>query len=85
MRVTAVGRLRRGRAGLAEVRVKDASGRPVARALVRVNGRGLKSVTRRTGAKGSVRMRLTPRRAATLTVTVTRKGYRDARTTLVVR
>jgi hypothetical protein len=85
MRVTAVGRLRRGRAGLAEVRVKDASGRPVARALVRVNGRGLRSVARRTSTKGTVRMRLTPRRAATLTVTVTRKGYRDARTTLVVR
>lgn len=84
-RVTVSGLLRKGRRGIATAFVRGADRRAVRGARVRVTGRGLRSATRKTNREGAAAFKLRPRRASTLTFTITRKGYRDATATLVVR
>ncbi len=78
------GRLRRGQAGAVTVRLRDAKGNAVSGAKVRVTGKRLRSVSRRSGKDGLATFRLRPGRRGTLTFRVTRKGYRDATATLLV-
>lgn len=85
LRVSISGYARKGTSTRVRIVVRDADRRPVRGARVRVTGKGLRSATRRTDADGIARFSVLPRRLAKLTFAVSRKGYRDAATTLQVR
>ena len=78
LRVRVSGLLRHRVAGKVTVTVTDAKGKAVRGAKVRVTARGLRSAARRSGAGGAATFKLNARRAGVVTVTVTRRGYRDA-------
>lgn len=82
--VSLVGRLRRGQTGTVRVVLRDAKRRAVANAKVRVTGKGLRSVARRSGKTGTTTFRLRPKRRGTLTFSISRKGYRDVTATMRV-
>jgi hypothetical protein len=76
MNVSVKGSLTPHRRGTLEVTVRDAKGRAVRKALVRVSGAGAHG-RQRTGKKGVVRIRVRPARRGTVTVRVTQRGFKD--------
>ena len=78
------GGLRRGQPGVVTVTLRDSKGHAVRGAKVRVTGKGLKSVSRRSGKTGTAAFRLRSKRRGTITFRVSRKGYRDATETMQV-
>lgn len=72
---TKVRSLRRGRTTTLVVTVTDPRGTKMRRTRVRVSGAGVRTVSRRTGTKGTVRFRVRPRRRGTVKLTATRTGY----------
>ena len=82
--VRLLGRLRHGQTGTVRVVLKDATRRAVSNAKVRVTGKGLRSVAKRSGRAGTTTFRLRPGRRGTLTFRVSRKGYRDVTATMRV-
>ena len=79
------GRLAGGRRGLVSVSVRDARGRAVRGARVTPRGAGVRIRSRRTGRRGTVRLRLRPRTKGTVRFRVDRSGYRPGSATLRVR
>jgi hypothetical protein len=57
------------------VRVRDGRKRAVRRALVRVTGRGMKTVRKRTGKRGSVKVTLRGARRGKVLFHVEKRGY----------
>jgi hypothetical protein len=84
MRVTAVGLLQRRKRGVVTVTAASMTGRPIRRAAVTVRGAGSRPVRRRTGRRGTVRIRIRPRRRGSLTVTVRKRGYRASQVAVPV-
>lgn len=72
---TKVRSLRKGRTTTVVVTVTDPRGTKMRRTRVRVSGAGTRAVSRLTGTKGTVKLRLRARKRGTVKVTATRKGY----------
>ena len=85
MAVAARGTLIRGRRGTVVVSVKDARGRPVRGARVTPRGAGVRIRSKRTGRRGSVKLRLTPRSRGSVRFRVDKRGYRPGSASLAVR
>ena len=75
MSVRVRGTLVRNRTSLLRIRVRGA-GRALRFATVRASGAGVRRTTRRTGKSGVATLRLRPRRKGSVTVQVSRAGYR---------
>ena len=65
------------------VTVKDARGRAVKRAKIKISG-AARAKSKRTGKKGTAKFLLRARRKGTVTFRVVRSGYRTGVATLVV-
>ena len=77
--VSITGVLRRGRRSLVTISVRSARTRKAVRgARVTITGAGLRTMRRRSNRRGIVKVSVSPRKAGTLTVSVRRKGFRDA-------
>ena len=85
MVVHALGFVRRGRRGVVTVSVRDARGRAVRGARVTPRGAGVRSRSRRTGRRGSVKLRLRPRARGQIRFRVDKRGFRPGSATLAVR
>jgi hypothetical protein len=85
MRVTLMGLLQKRRRGKVTVTVTTAKGRPIRGARVKVRGAGVRSRPRRTSRRGTVRLRLRPRRRGSLIFMVSKRGYRAGKASLTVR
>jgi hypothetical protein len=79
------GTLRVGRTGAVRVTVTGRGGRALKGAVVRVHGAGIVTRSRRTDARGTVRLRLEPHTAGTAQFSADKTGYAPARATLRVR
>jgi hypothetical protein len=84
MVVRVTGGATRGERGKVEVTVKDARGRAVKKARVKVSG-AAHARSRRTNKRGATSFFLRPRRKGTISFRVSRTGYRPGVATLVVR
>ena len=78
LKVSVIGVLRRRRPGSVSVSVTDGRGFRLAKVLVRISGKGIKTRSARTDAKGRVRFRLKPTKRGKLLVTASRSGYQTA-------
>lgn len=85
MRITLSGLLQRRKRGKVAVTVTTAKGRPIRRARVKVKGAGVRSRPKRTGKRGTVRLRLRPRRRGSVIFTVSKRGYRAGKASVAVR
>jgi hypothetical protein len=85
MVVRVEGSLARGRGARVRVSVKDARGRNVRGARVTPRGSGVRSRAKRTGKRGSVRLRLRPRAKGTIRFRVDKHGFRPGSATVRVR
>ena len=85
MRVNVQGLLQKRKRGNVTVTVTTAKGRPIRRARVKVKGAGVRSRPKRTGKRGTVKLRLRPRRKGTVTFTVSKRGYRAGKASVAVR
>jgi hypothetical protein len=85
MRLSASGTAKRGRRSRITVRVATYSGKPLARVVVRVTGKGVKARAGRTNSNGKLVFTLKPRRKGVLTFRATKAGYQTTYTTLRVR
>jgi hypothetical protein len=85
MRLSVSGVAKHGRKGRLTVRVATYGGKPLARVLVRVTGKGIKARSGRTNARGKLVFTLKPRRRATLTFRATYAGYQATYATVRVR
>jgi hypothetical protein len=83
MKVSTHGRLTPRHRGTLTVAVRDAKGRPVRKALVRVSGAGARG-RKRTGTKGSATLRVRPARRGTIKVVVKQRGFKDGLAQIVV-
>jgi hypothetical protein len=78
LRLTARGKLRRGRSTAVSLTVTGPSGAAVKGATVRVSGAGLRPLVARTSRTGRVRFRIRPRRRGTIMYRATKAGYQPA-------
>ena len=85
MRMLVLGFARHGHRSRFTVSVTTYSGKPVARAVVRVTGKGLRATSARTTAAGRLTMMLKPRRKGTLVFRAAKSGYQSTYTTVRVR
>ena len=86
LRLSVSGLARRGRKSRLTVRVLTYTGKPLARVVVRVTGKGIKAKSGRTNATGKLVFTLKPKRkGATLTFRATKAGFQPAYTTVKVR
>ena len=82
--MTVVGLIQKRKRGLVTVTVTTFNGKPVKRATVRASGAGTRSRARRTGRRGTLKLKLRPRRSGTLKFTVKKRGYRAAKASIPV-
>jgi hypothetical protein len=68
-----------------EVTVRDGRGRAVRKARVKLTGKPVRSVAKRTNTKGVAKFKLRYRRKGTIKVTAVLKGYRSASATVRVQ
>lgn len=78
IKVSVTARLRRGVTSKVSVRLTDTRGGKVSKATVRVKGAGLRSLKRTSSTRGRLTLRLRPRRRGTVTLSVSKLGYRGA-------
>jgi len=78
MRLSARGKLVRGRSKAVSLTVTGPSGGPVNGATVRVSGAGVRPRAARTNRAGKVRFTIRVRRRGTITYTATKAGYQPA-------
>ena len=83
MTVRAQGMLTPRRRGTLTVTVRDAKGRPVSKALVRITGAGARG-RKRTGKAGVAKVRVRPARRGTIKIVVKRRGFKDGLARVVV-
>ena len=74
----------KGQRAVASVAVVDAKGKPVKGAAVKLRGAGVKTGAHRTNKKGIATFSIKPTKAANLVVTVTKKLYKVATTSIAV-
>lgn len=67
--------LRRGSRATIAITVTDPRGTKIRNATVRYSGAGLKSGRRKTGKKGTVKLRIRAKRRGTIKITASRTGY----------
>jgi len=84
MRITVLGLLQRRRANVVTVMVTNPAGRPVPGASVIARGAGTRSGRRRTGRRGSLRVRIRPNRRGQVTFTASKRGYRPGKAAVPV-
>jgi hypothetical protein len=84
-RIRMRGKLRRNRTSVVRVTVSGRKRRRLKGAIVRVQGAGVIARPRRTNKRGSVRLRLTPRRRGVVRFSADKVGYSPARGKLRVR
>lgn len=85
LRVATRGTLRRGRVARLTISVARGDGRPASGVVVRVRGKGLRTLRRKVDKRGGVRLTLRPRTRTRLTVSATKKGYQEGLATVRVR
>jgi hypothetical protein len=85
LRLTVSGFPRRKRTGTVSARVLDGRGRPLAGALVRVTGAGLKRLAKRTNVTGQVTFKVRPRKRGKLVFSASKAGFQPAYGSLRVR
>jgi hypothetical protein len=85
MRLSVLGLLLHKHRGKVSVTVRTTNGGYLGGVRVRLSGRGLKAVTKRTNAVGKVVFKVKPRRKGKLLVTATKAGYQPAYGTVRVR
>ena len=85
LRLTVSGFPRRKRTGTVSARVLDGRGRPLAGALVRVTGAGLKRFSKRTNVTGQVTFKVRPRKRGKLVFSASKAGFQPAYGSLRVR
>jgi hypothetical protein len=78
MRLSARGKLARGRSASVSLTATGSSGAPLKGATVRVSGAGLRPLGRRTNRAGRVRFTIRPKRKGTITFRATKAGYEPA-------
>jgi protein-S-isoprenylcysteine O-methyltransferase Ste14 len=78
MRLTARGKLRRGRSTAVSLSVTGPPAAPVKGATVRVSGAGVRLQVARTNGAGRVRFTIRPRRRGTVVYRATKAGYQPA-------
>lgn len=79
------GSLIRGRRGVVRISVKSARGGAVRGARVTPRGAGVRSRSRRTGKRGTVKLRLRPRVRGTIRFRVDKRGFRPGSAKLRIR
>jgi hypothetical protein len=84
MRVSVLGFLQRRKSAFVTVIATSPTGRPIRGAAVRARGAGATSARRRTGRRGTVRLRVRPRRRGNVTFTVRKRGYRPGKAAIRV-
>lgn len=85
IQITVTGRVRRGRTGVLKLKLTDPSGKPVSKATVRVYGAGVRSVRRKSSKRGTLTVKVRPRRKASIVITARRMGYQNSRKIMPVR
>jgi hypothetical protein len=85
LRLTVSGFPKRKRTGRVSARVVDGRGRPLAGALVRVTGAGLKRLAKRTNVTGQVTFKLRPKKRGKLVFSASKAGFQPAYGSLKVR
>jgi hypothetical protein len=85
MRVSVLGLLKHGKRGKVSVTVRSSEGGWLGGVRVRISGRGLRAVVKRTNAVGKVTFLLRPKRRGKLLVTATKSGYQPAYGSVRVR
>ena len=85
MRVSVLGILVHKKRGKVSVTVRATNGGYLRGVLVRLSGRGMKTVSKRTNAVGKVVFKVKPKRKGKLLVTATKAGYQPAYGTVRVR
>jgi len=85
LRLTVSGFPRRKRTGTVRARVVDGRGRPLAGALVRVTGAGLKRRAKRTNVTGQVTFKVRPTKRGKLVFSASKAGFQPAYGALKVR
>jgi hypothetical protein len=85
MKLSILPKPRRGRTTLTFVRVMTMDGKGLYRARVRITGAGVRTRTVYTGRRGSVSLKLRPRRRGRLTFVATKGGFQPVGVTLRIR
>jgi len=85
LRVSVSGVVRHGRRSSLRVSVSDGRGKRIIGARVRLTGKGIKAVAKRTNSRGQVTFKLRPRKRGKIVVSVTKAGYQSAYTSVRVR
>ncbi len=85
IKITVNGRLRRGRTVKLKLKLTDPSGKAVSKATVRVYGAGIRRLGRRSSKRGTLTVKVRPRRKGNVVITARRKGYQNSRITLAIR
>ncbi len=85
LKVSVIGLLRHKRSGRLSVSVGDGSGRRLAKVLIRISGKGIKTRSARTNAQGRVSFKLKPKKRGKLLVTASRPGYQTAYGSVTVK
>jgi hypothetical protein len=85
MRVSVLGLPRHGKKSKLSVTVRATNGGFLGGVRVRLSGRGLKAVVKRTNAVGKVTFLIRPKRRGKLLVSATKSGYQPAYATVRVR
>ena len=85
MRMSVLGLLRHGKKGKVSVTMRTTDGSWLGNVRVRISGRGLRTVAKRTNAVGKVTFLLRPKRRGKLLVTATKSGYQPAYGSVRVR
>ena len=85
MHVYVLGVLRHGRRSKLSVSVRSSDGSWLGGVLVRVSGRGIKPISKRTNSVGKVTFRVRPKRRGKLLMTATKAGFQPAYGSVRVR
>jgi hypothetical protein len=85
LRVNVSGVVRRGRMSSLRVSVVDGRGKRLMGARVRLTGRGIRAVAKRTNARGQATFKVKPRKRGRLIISATKSGFQPAYASVRVR
>jgi hypothetical protein len=85
LRVNVSGVVRRGRMSLVRVSVVDGRGKRLMGARVRLTGKGIRAVAKRTNARGQATFKVKPRKRGKLIVSASKPGFQPAYASVRVR
>jgi hypothetical protein len=85
LRVNVSGVVRRGRMSSIRVSVVDGRGKRLMGARVRLTGKGIRAVAKRTNARGQATFKVKPRKRGRLIVSATKSGFQPAYASVRVR